>query len=75
MIRFRNSFRVLSSLSKIPLKADVVVIAKLKLTGTFNAYLSGGLWTWNSKSDVAEEERTLIRKVPVVDGKAQVYMP
>ena len=62
-------------MSKIPLKADVVVIAKLKLTGTFNAYLSGGLWTWNSKSDVAEEERTLIRKVPVVDGKAQVYMP
>jgi hypothetical protein len=45
------------------------------LTGVFNAYLSSGLWTWNSKSDVAEEERTLIRKVPVVDGKAQLYMP
>lgn len=52
-----------------------IVNARLKLSGLFNAYLSSGLWTWNSKSDVAEEERTLIRKVPVVDGKAQLYMP
>ena len=52
-----------------------IVNARLKLTGTFNAYLSSGLWTWNSKADVAEEERTLIRKVPVVDGQAQIYMP
>ena len=52
-----------------------IVNARLKLTGTFNAYLSLGLWTWNSKADVAEEERTLIRKVPVVDGQAQIYMP
>ena len=52
-----------------------IVNARLKLTGTFNAYLSEGLWTWNSKSDVEEGERTFIRKVPVVDGKAQVYMP
>ena len=52
-----------------------IVNARLKLTGIFNAYLSGGLWTWNSKSDVAEEERTLVRKVPVVEGEAQLYMP
>ena len=52
-----------------------IVNARLKLTGTFNAYLSAGLWTWNSKADVAEEERTLIRKVRVVDGQAQIYMP
>lgn len=52
-----------------------IVNARLKLTGTFNAFLSSGLWTWNSKSDVAEEERTLIRKVPVVNGQAQIYMP
>jgi hypothetical protein len=52
-----------------------IVNARLKLTGIFNAYLSSGLWTWNSKADVAEEERTLIRKVPVVGGQAQLYMP
>lgn len=52
-----------------------IVNARLKLTGIFNAYLSSGLWTWNSKADVAEEERTLIRKVPVVNGQAQLYMP
>lgn len=52
-----------------------IVNARLKLTGVFNAYLSSGLWTWNSKADVPEEERTLIRKVPVVDGQAQLYMP
>lgn len=52
-----------------------IVNARLKLTGIFNAYLSSGLWTWNSKADVAEEERTLIRKVPVVEGQAQLYMP
>lgn len=52
-----------------------IVNARLKLTGVFNAYLSSGMWTWNSKADVAEEERTLIRKVPVVKGQAQLYMP
>ena len=52
-----------------------IVNARLKLTGIFNAYLSSGLWTWNSKADVPEEERTLIRKVPVVNGQAQLYMP
>ena len=52
-----------------------IVNARLKLTGIFNAYLSSGLWTWNSKTDVPEEERTLIRKVPVVGGQAQLYMP
>ena len=52
-----------------------IVNARLKLTGIFNAYLSSGLWTWNSKVDVPEEERTLIRKVPVVNGQAQLYMP
>ena len=52
-----------------------IVNARLKLTGIFNAFLSSGLWTWNSKTDVAEEERTLIRKVPVVEGQAQLYMP
>jgi hypothetical protein len=52
-----------------------IVNARLKLTGIFNAYLSSGLWTWNSKTDVPEEERTLIRKVPVVEGQAQLYMP
>ena len=52
-----------------------IVNAKLKLTGIFNAYLSSGMWTWNSKTDVPEEERTLIRKVPVVGGQAQLYMP
>lgn len=52
-----------------------IVNARLKLTGTFKAYLSSGLWAWNSASDVAEEERTLIRKVAVVNGQAQVYMP
>ena len=52
-----------------------IVNARLKLTGVFNAYLSSGLWTWNSKADVPEEERTLIRKVPVVNGQAQLYMP
>lgn len=52
-----------------------IVNARLKLTGTFNAFLSSDLWTWNSASDVAEEERTLIRKVPVVNGQAQMYMP
>ena len=52
-----------------------IVNARLKLTGVFNAYLSSGLWTWNSKADVAEEERTLIRKVPVTNGQAQLYMP
>ena len=53
-----------------------IVNARLKLTGIFNAYLSSdGLWTWNSKADVAEEERTLIRKVSVVNGQAQLYMP
>lgn len=52
-----------------------IVNARMKFTGLFNAYLSNGLWVWNSQSDVDESERTLIRKVPVSNKQAQIYMP
>ncbi len=52
-----------------------IVNARLKLTGLFSSHLSSGLWTWNSQSDVEECERTFIRKVPVANAEAQLYMP
>lgn len=52
-----------------------IVNARLKLTGLFSSHLSSGLWTWNSTSDVEEGERTFIRKVPVANAEAQLYMP
>ncbi len=46
----------------------------LKLSGIFEPYTLEGLWTYGSKS-APEGGSKFIRKVAVVDGIAQVYLP
>lgn len=53
-----------------------IVNARMGFSGLFSAYTtSEGYWNWSSQVDVSEDERTFIRKVPVVDNEAQVYLP
>ena len=46
----------------------------LKLSGIFEPYTEEGLWTYGSKS-APEGGSKFIRKVAVVEGVAQVYLP
>lgn len=52
-----------------------IVNDRMKFSGNFSSYLSNGYWVWSSVVDVEISERTFIRKVPVMDGIAQVYLP
>lgn len=66
--------------------ADITFVnARMKFSGDFHAYTSDGAFVWSSVASDKEgtengnflpvEERTFSRTVPVVDGKAQVYLP
>ncbi|MBR5035442.1 MAG: hypothetical protein IKX71_09060 [Bacteroidales bacterium] len=55
-----------------------IVNRSLKLSGLFGVFKSGtnsDEWRWNAATGDTDSEKTFARKVTVVDGKAEVYLP
>ena len=69
----------LFTLDNIPSKIKSVkvsfVSASLKLSGLFGMYKSSEQWRWNANPGINDSEKTFARKVSVVNGKAEVYLP
>ncbi|MBR5034499.1 MAG: hypothetical protein IKX71_04255, partial [Bacteroidales bacterium] len=69
----------LFTLDNIPSKIKSVkvsfVSASLKLSGLFGVFKSSEQWRWNADGGSTDSEKTFARKVTVVSGKAEVYLP
>lgn len=52
-----------------------IVNASLKISGVFGTHLSNNIWTYGVKAASNESEGKFVRKVPVVDNTAQLYLP
>ena len=51
------------------------VSASLKLSGLFGVFKSSEQWRWNADAGSTDSEKTFSRRVNVVNGKAEVYLP
>lgn len=52
-----------------------IVNASLKFNGLFGTWVSDGMWKYGVAGVGTASEGEFIRKVPVVDNKAQIYLP
>lgn len=56
--------------------AEIAVVNEsLKLSGKFGTWTDSGLWVYGVAGANSESEGKFVRKVPVTDGQAQVYLP